>query len=131
MSGSVNKVILIGRCGKDPEIRFTHGGQAVCNFSVATNESWTDKGGQKQERVEWTRCVVWGKLAEIVGEHLKKGRQCYVEGRLQTKEWEKDGQKHYQTEVNASEVVFLGPKDGTPHGETPPTRSGDDSDIPF
>jgi single-strand DNA-binding protein len=110
MAGGINKVILIGNLGKDPEVRFTPGGQAVANFNIATSESWTDKNsGQKQERTEWHRIVVWGKLAELCGEYLKKGRQCYVEGRLQTREWtDKEGQKKYTTEVVANTVQFLG-----------------------
>lgn len=106
MSG-VNKVILVGNLGKDPEVRFTPGGQAVANFSVATNEAWTDKDGKKQERTEWHRIVVWGKQAELCGQYLTKGRQVYLEGRLQTREYEKDGQKKYSTEVVANQVVFL------------------------
>jgi single-strand DNA-binding protein len=109
MAGGVNKVILIGNLGADPEVRFTPGGQAVANFRVATNESWTDKQGQKQERTEWHRIVVWGKLAELCGEYLKKGRQAYVEGRLQTREWtDKENKKNYTTEVVAQTVQFLG-----------------------
>lgn len=109
MAGGVNKVILIGNLGADPEVRFTPGGQAVANFRIATNESWTDKSGQKQERTEWHRIVVWGKLAELCGEYLKKGRQAYVEGRLQTREWtDKEGKKNYTTEVVANTVQFLG-----------------------
>jgi single-strand DNA-binding protein len=110
MAGGINKVILIGNLGKDPEVRFTPSGQAVANFNIATTDSWTDKSnGQKQERTEWHRIVVWGKLAELCGEYLKKGRQCYVEGRLQTREWtDKEGQKKYTTEVVANTVQFLG-----------------------
>jgi len=109
MAGSVNKVILIGNLGKDPEVRFTPGGQAVANFNIATNESWIDKQGQKQERTEWHRIVVWGKQAELCGEYLAKGRQCYIEGRLQTREWtDKEGKKNYTTEVVAQHVQFLG-----------------------
>src|SRR4051794_26857535 len=106
--GSVNKVILVGNLGRDPEVRYTPGGQAVANFTVATNDSWTDKAGQKQERTEWHRIVVWAKLAELCGEYLSKGRQVYVEGRLQTREWtNKEGAKQYTTEVVANQVVFL------------------------
>jgi single-strand DNA-binding protein len=113
MAGGVNKVILVGNLGADPEVRFTPGGQAVANFRIATSESWTDKNQQKQERTEWHRIVVWGKLAELCGEYLAKGRQCYVEGRLQTREWnDKEGKKNYTTEVVASSVVFLGGRDG-------------------
>jgi single-strand DNA-binding protein len=112
MAGGVNKVILIGNLGADPEVRFTPGGQAVANFRIATSESWTDKNGQKQERTEWHRIVVWGKLAELCGEYLKKGRQCYVEGRLQTREWtDKENRKNYTTEVVANAVTFLGGRD--------------------
>lgn len=112
MAGSgVNKVILVGNLGKDPEVRYTPGGQAVANFTIATNENWTDKQGQKQERTEWHRIVVWGKTAENCGEYLSKGRQVYIEGRLQTREWtNKEGAKQYTTEVVANPVggvVFL------------------------
>jgi single-strand DNA-binding protein len=113
MAGGVNKVILIGNLGADPEVRFTPGGQAVANFRIATSESWQDKNGQKQERTEWHRIVVWGKLAELCGEYLKKGRQCYIEGRLQTREWtDKENKKNYTTEVVANTVQFLGSRDG-------------------
>src|SRR5947209_12446561 len=111
MAGSgVNKVILIGNLGKDPEVRYTPSGQAVANFTIATNENWTDKQGQKQERTEWHRVVVWGKMAEVVGQHLTKGRQVYVEGRLQTRSWDDktSGQKRYATEIVANTVQFLG-----------------------
>lgn len=106
---SVNKVILIGRLGQNPEVRYTPSGAAVANFSVATNESWMDKSGQKQERTEWHRIVVWGKLAELCSQYLSKGRQAYIEGRLQTRQWQdKDGQTKYTTEVQAQTVQFLG-----------------------
>lgn len=109
----VNKVILVGNLGADPEVRFTPGGQAVANFRIATSENWTDKSGQKQERTEWHRIVVWGKLGELCGEYLGKGRQCFVEGRLQTREWtDKENKKNYTTEVVANNVVFLGARDG-------------------
>jgi single-strand DNA-binding protein len=112
MAGSVNKVILVGNLGRDPEVRYTPSGQAVANFTVATNEAWTDKAGQKQERTEWHRVVVWGKAAENCGEYLSKGRSVYVEGRLQTREWtNKEGAKQYTTEIVANPVggvVFLG-----------------------
>src|SRR5207244_10003887 len=104
----VNKVILVGNLGRDPEVRYTPGGQAVANFTIATNEAWTDKSGQKQERTEWHRIVAWGKQAELCGEYLTKGRQVYVEGRLQTREWtNKEGAKQYTTEIVANQVVFL------------------------
>ena len=106
---SVNKVIILGRLGQDPELKYTAGGSAVCNFSLATNESWTDRNGQKQERTEWHRVVVWGKLAELCNQYLGKGRQAFVEGKLSTRSWEdQQGQKRYTTEINASTVQFLG-----------------------
>ncbi len=107
MSG-VNKVILLGRLGGDPEIRYTQQGVAVTNFNIATSENWMDKGGQKQERTEWHRIVVWGKIAELCSQYLTKGRQVYLEGRLQTRQWEdKDKNKRYTTEVVAGTVQFL------------------------
>lgn len=106
---SVNKVILVGRLGQNPEVRYTPSGAAVANFSIATNESWTDKSGQKQERTEWHKIVVWGKQAELCAQYLAKGRQCYLEGRLQTRQWQdKDNQTKYTTEVQAQTVQFLG-----------------------
>jgi single-strand DNA-binding protein len=109
VAGSVNKWIGIGNLGKDPEVRYTPGGKAVGNFSIACNENWTDAQGQKQERTEWVRVVVWDKLAENCGEYLTKGRQVYVEGRLQTRKWvNKEGHDQYTTEVIAQSVVFLG-----------------------
>jgi single-strand DNA-binding protein len=121
MAGGINKAILIGNLGADPEVRFTQGGQAVANFRIATSESWKDKNGQQQERTEWHRIVVWGKLAELCGEYLKKGRQCYVEGRLQTREWtNKENQKQWTTEVVAQQVTFLGGRpDGASSGPRP------------
>jgi single-strand DNA-binding protein len=114
---SVNKVILVGRLGQNPEVRYTPSGSAVANFSVATNETWTDKQGQKQERTEWHRIVVWGKLAELCGKYLEKGRQCYVEGRLQTRSWQdKDGTTKYSTEVQATTIQFLGGERGAGTG---------------
>lgn len=104
----VNKVIIVGRLGADPETRQVGNGGTVARLSVATSENWVDKEGQKQERTEWHRIVVWGKLAEICGRHLSKGRQVYVEGRLQTRSWEDNGQKKYSTEIVASTVQFLG-----------------------
>lgn len=109
MASGVNKVIIIGRLGQDPEVRYTSNGGAVANFSMATSESWNDKGGQKQEKTEWHRIVVWGKLAELCGQYLSKGRQAFIEGRLQTREWtDKDGHKRYTTEIIAQNVQFLG-----------------------
>lgn len=108
MSG-INKVILVGRLGADPEMKSVGSGQTVTRLNVATSESWTDKTGQKQERTEWHRITVWGKLAEICGKHLSKGRQVYIEGKLQTRSWEdQQGQKRYATEIVANTVQFLG-----------------------
>ena len=116
MSG-VNKAILIGNLGAPPELRYTPGGQAVANFRIATNEKWTDKSGQAQERTEWHRIVVWGKLAELCNQYLVKGRQVFVEGRLQTREWmDKENHKNYTTEVVAQQVTFLGGRDGAQAG---------------
>lgn len=146
MGGSVNKAILIGNLSKDPELKFTAGGQAVCNFTIATNESWNDKSGAKQERVEWHRIVAWGKLAEICGEYLSKGRTVYLEGRIQTREWtDKEGNRKFTTEIVARDVQFLGGKDGgggggrsKPSGDSggnapppPGFESGGDDSIPF
>lgn len=107
---SVNKVIILGRLGQDPELKYTPSGSAVCNFSVATSESWNDKNtGQKQEKTEWHRIVVWGKLAELCNQYLKQGRQAYIEGSLQTRSWETDsGEKRYTTEIKATTVQFIG-----------------------
>ncbi|MFL5320666.1 MAG: single-stranded DNA-binding protein [Myxococcaceae bacterium] len=117
MAGGVNKAIILGNLGKDPEVRFTGSGQAVCNFTIATNESWQDKNGQKQERTEWHRIVAWGKLAELCGEYLKKGRQAYVEGRIQTREWtDKENKKNYTTEIVATTIQFIGSRDGAGAG---------------
>ena len=100
MSRGVNKVILVGTCGQDPEVRYLPNGNAVTNLSLATSEQWTDKqSGQKVERTEWHRVSLFGKVAEIAGEYLRKGSQCYIEGKLQTREWEKDGIKRYTTEI--------------------------------
>lgn len=108
MSG-VNKVIIIGRMGADPEVKTVSGGNTVARLSVATSENWKDRDGQKQERTEWHKVVVWGKLAELCGKYLSKGRQVYVEGRLQTRSWEdQQGQKKYTTEIVANTVQFLG-----------------------
>ncbi len=108
MSG-VNKVILVGRLGNDPELKTVGSSQTVARLSVATSESWNNKEGQKQERTEWHRVVVWGRQAENCGKHLSKGRQVYVEGRLQTRSWEDStGQKKYATEIVATTVQFLG-----------------------
>ncbi|RMG12530.1 MAG: single-stranded DNA-binding protein [Deltaproteobacteria bacterium] len=144
MAGSVNKAIIIGNLGRDPEVRYTSGGQAVCNFTVATNEQWKDKSGQRQERTEWHRVVVWGRQGELCGQYLAKGRTVYVEGRLQTREWtDRDGNKRYTTEIVAQNVQFLdtrgggGPAEvaGGPDDFGPPPpgfdEGGADDDIPF
>lgn len=117
----VNKVILIGNLGRDPELRYTPGGQAVAEFSLATSESFTRQNGEKQDRTEWHRIVVWGRVAENCAKYLAKGRTVYIEGRLQTREWEdKEGQKRRTTEVVAQTVQFL----GGPRGSGPAPGSG-------
>ena len=109
MAGGVNKVILVGNLGADPDMRYTPSGQGVCELRLATSESWNDKNGQRQERTEWHRVVVWGKRAEICSKYLSKGRQVYVEGRIQTRSYDdKDGNKRYITEIIAADVQFLG-----------------------
>ena len=110
---SVNKVILVGNLGRDPELRYIPSGQAVANFTLATNDRWRDKEGNNQERTEWHRIVVWGKSAENCAQYLQKGRSVYIEGRLQTREWEdKDGNKRQTTETIAQVVQFLGGRGG-------------------
>ncbi len=118
----VNKAILIGNLGRDPELRYTKGGQAVANFSLATSESYTTKEGRREDRTEWHRIVVWGRVAENCAQYLAKGRTVYVEGRIQTREWEnKEGQKQRTTEIVAQNVQFL----GGPRGEGGGSRGGD------
>lgn len=112
MAGSVNKWIGIGNLGADVEVKYTPAGKPVANLSLACNEVWKDKGGQKQERVEWVKVQVWGDQAENCGKYLSKGRSIYVEGRLQTRSYDKDGIKRYVTEVVAERVVFLGGGNG-------------------
>lgn len=116
---SVNKVILLGRLGQDPELKYTPSGASVCSFSLATSESWTDKNsGQKQEKTEWHRVVVWGKLAELCNQYLAKGRMAFVEGRLQTRAWDdKDGNKRYTTEIVANTVQFIGGQTSASNGQ--------------
>jgi single-strand DNA-binding protein len=110
---SVNKVILIGNLGKDPELRYTPGGAAVVNFPIATNERWKDKSGQPQERTEWHNIVLWGRLAEVANDYLKKGSSVYIEGRLQTRSWEdRDGNKRYMTEVVGNQMQMLSREGG-------------------
>ena len=150
MARGINKVILIGNLGNDPDVRYTAGGAAVSNISLATTESWKDReSGEQQEKTEWHRVVFFGKLAEIVAEYLKKGSQVYIEGRLQTRKWQdKEGNDRYTTEIVASEMQMLGgrpsgggnyeraaPSEPATTGGKAPTRAGDDSfvddDIPF
>ena len=106
----VNKVILVGKLGADPEMRYTAGGTAVCKFSLATNRRFTGKDGQKQDKTEWHRIVAWAKLAEICGQYLAKGKEVYIEGRIQTRSWDDktSGQKKYMTEIVANDLVLLG-----------------------
>jgi single-strand DNA-binding protein len=111
---SVNKVILVGNLGKDPEVRYTQTGSAVANFSIATSEQWNDRDGKKQERTEWHNIVVWGKQAEHCGQYLSKGRQVYVEGSIRTRSYDdKSGNKRYITEIVAQRIQFLGGGGGT------------------
>ncbi len=137
----VNKAIIIGRLGRDPEVRYTPDGTAIANFSVATSEEWKDKtSGEKRERTEWHRIVAFRRLGEICGEYLSKGRQVYIEGRIQTRDWEdKDGNKRYTTEIVASQMQMLGSKDAVEGPRTSPASdyqgspdlASQDDDIPF
>jgi len=152
---SLNKVMLIGNLGNDPEVRRTQAGQAVATFRLATNESWNDRDGNRQDRTEWHRVVAWARLAEIVGEYMRKGRQVFVEGRIQTRQWQdQQGQTRYTTEVVAQNVLMLGgrgegagdagpgggprrtiepePDSGGGPAEDPgPVGGEEDSDLPF
>jgi single-strand DNA-binding protein len=152
---SVNKVILVGNLGRDPETRYTTGGDAVTNIRVATTDTWKDKSGEKQEKTEWHTVVFFGRQAEIAGEYLKKGRQVYIEGRLQTRKWQdKEGQDRYSTEIVADRMQMLGsregsgapvaaeaaepnaaaePRSGAKRGNAPAKKNVDDldDDIPF
>jgi len=132
----VNKIILVGRVGKDPVMRYTPGGAAQANFSMATTETWKDKAGAKQERVEWHQIVAWQKLAEICGEYVTKGMLLYIEGKISYRQWDgKDGTKHYITEIVAGVMKMLGggqKKEDKPQETTQQGPSvQDDSDIPF
>ena len=153
--GSVNKVILVGNLGRDAELKYTPGGAAVATLNMATTEVWNDKQGQRQEKTEWHRVVLWGKSAESLTEYLTKGKQIYVEGRLQTRQWDdKDGNKRYTTEIRGDRIVLLGgggrgagggggyggasrgagtdEMGGGGHGaEAPPSEPLTDDDIPF
>ena len=118
---SVNKVILIGNLGKDPEVRYLPSGDAVANISIATTETWKDKGGEKQEKTEWHRVSMFSKLAEIAGEYLKKGSQVYIEGRLETRKWtDKEGHERYTTEIRADRMQMLGSRSGGSERMAPP-----------
>ena len=110
--GSVNKVILVGNLGADPDQRSTQSGRAVTSFRIATNERWNDSNGNPQDRTQWHRIVTWGRLAELCGQHLRKGRRVYLEGRIQNRSYEKDGQTRYTTEIVAANVVFLDNRGG-------------------
>lgn len=139
----VNKAILIGNLGKDPELRYTPNGQAVASFSLATGEKWRDKDGVMQDRTEWHNIVVWGRQAEIAKEYLSKGRQVYIEGRIQSRSWEdKDGNKRYITEIVAQKLSFLGQRDQAavqasaandvpPEAPPPADLTDEDDDLPF
>ena len=149
--GTVNKVIIVGNMGRDAEVRYTPGGAAVATLSLATTDVWNDKAGQRQEKTEWHRVVGWGKQAETLAEYLTKGRQIYVEGRLQTRQWDdKDGNKRYTTEIRSDRIVLLGGRGGAgeggggggDYGSPRPTSSGGggaapgppeltEDDIPF
>jgi single-strand DNA-binding protein len=146
----VNKVILVGNLGRDAELRYTPGGAAVATLNLATTEMWNDKQGQRQEKTEWHRVILWGKQAETLQEYLTKGKQIYVEGRLQTRQWDdKDGNKRYTTEIKADRITLLGgggggrggggmERGGTAHAggggggmDEPPMEPITDDDIPF
>jgi single-strand DNA-binding protein len=129
--GSVNKVVLVGHLGADPDLKFTGTGKAVCNLRVATSEAWKDKGGQKQEKTEWHRVTVWGDTGENCAKYLAKGRLVYVEAKLQTRSYDKDGQKHYATDIVAERVVFLSSGRDGGSGERAPDDGGNDpQEIP-
>lgn len=138
---SVNKAILVGRLGRDPETRYTSGGQAVCNFSIATDSTYKDRAGERQKRTEWHRIVLWGKLAEIAQQYLKKGHLVFIEGRIQTREWEdkRDGQKRTTTEIVGNEMRMLtsraesaaaGAGSSAPASSAPRTHDPDFEGVP-
>ena len=150
MADGVNKVILLGNLGKDPDLSYTQGGTARCKFSLATTESYTPQGGERQDKTEWHNIIVWGKQAEVMGKYLQKGKKIYLEGRIQTRSWddEKTGQKRYMTEINANRIVFVGGGKGDGAGSQGPSGgpisepgsyepaggagfNPDDDDIPF
>ncbi len=130
----VNKVILVGNLGRDPEVRYIKDGTAVANLRLATSETWNDQNGQRQERTEWHRVVAWGKLAEIAKEYMSKGRQIYVEGKLQTRSWDdREGNKRYTTEVKADQIVMLGTRGdsaGSRDAPAPPPEQAGAPELP-
>lgn len=129
--GSVNKVVIVGHIGADPETRFTPSGTAVANFNIATNESRKSAEGEFVDHTEWHSCVLFGKRAEFAGEYLKKGQLVYIEGKLQTRSWEDDGgTKKYKTEVMGNEITMLGKKTGA-GGSSKGDDKGSDDDLPF
>lgn len=146
MAGTVNKVILVGRLGKDPEVKSTPSGTTVAKFSLATDERFTDKNGEKQERTEWHNIVAWGKLAEICGQYLRKGKLIFIEGSIRTDSWDdkESGQKKYRTEIIAREMQMLGSKGEDEGGSYAGAKRGgaskgnefsqvaeDDDEVPF
>lgn len=132
MARGVNKVILIGNLGKDPDVRYMPNGQAVANITLATSESWKDKNsGEQQERTEWHRVVFFRRLAEIAGEYLKKGSKVYIEGKLQTRKWQdQNGQDRYTTEIVANEMQMLDSRGGANNYSGPPPADMDDNQMP-
>lgn len=135
MSRGLNKVMVIGHLGRDPEMRYTPSGRPVTSFSVVTTRTWTSAEGERHEESEWFNVVAWGNLAEICNQYLNKGRQVYIEGRLQTRGWEdNDGKKHYRTELVASEMIVLGSRRSSPHvgpNATADERASDGDRFPF
>lgn len=142
---SINKAILIGNLGQDPELKYLPSGDAVCNFSIATTETWKDRDGNQQDKTEWHNIVAFRRLAEICGEYLKKGKQVYIEGRIQTRSWEQDGVKRYSTEIVADQMKMLGTRRDEEYGQNSsgggyqqrsskpqgPPPAMDDDDLPF
>lgn len=128
---NVNKAIILGYVGQDPELKYTPNGVAVCNISVATTEKWKDSDGNKQERTEWHRVTLWKRQAEIAGEYLSKGSQVYIEGKLQTRSWEKEGQKHYTTEIIASQINLIGGRTANETTAEPEKTDDKEENLPF
>ena len=132
MSRGLNKVMIIGRLGRDPEMRYTPSGRPVTTFSVATNRSWTSSDGEKHTDSEWFNVVAWGNLAEICKQHLRKGQSVYVEGRLQTRGWDDhSGKKHFRTELIANEMIILGDRRSEPPDEGMRADASDSDEFPF